>query len=73
MGLNKHQKSLIKPVVFWICLYIVICPLMTLIAGRHWTWREFFIFAAVSVVILGLAGLLYILLSKGPNNDGEDQ
>ena len=72
MGLNKYKKSQIKPVVIWIGLYIVILPLFTSIAGEHWTWSRFFMFAALSVLILGLSGFLYILFSKGPKNDGEN-
>ena len=65
MGLDKYQKSQIKPVVIWIGLYIVIMPLSTSIAGEHWTWSRFFMFAALSVLILGLSGVPVYLFFEG--------
>ena len=66
MKLSKDQKRLIKSVAMYTGIFIVVFPLMTLVAGRSWTWGEFFIFAGVAVVIFGLVGLLYVLGSHVP-------
>jgi hypothetical protein len=66
MKLSKDQKRLIKLIAMYTGLFIVVFPLMTLVAGRTWTWGDFFIFAGVAIVIYGLTGFLYVLGSRIP-------
>ena len=66
MKLSKDQKRLIKLVAMYTGIFIVVFPLMTLVAGRTWTWGDFFIFAGVAIVIYGLVGFLYVLGSSVP-------
>lgn len=67
MKLSKDQKRLIKSMALFTGIFIVVYPLMTLVAGRDdWTWGEFFIFAGIAVAIFGVVGALYVLGSKNP-------
>ena len=66
MKLSKDQKRLIKAVALYTGIFIVVYPLMTLVAGRDWTWGEFFIFAGIAVIVFGLVGAVYVLGSKIP-------
>ena len=50
-------------------IYIVVFPLMTLVAGRHWTWGDFFLFAGITILLYGLIGFFYVLGSKIPKKD----
>ena len=55
----------------WIGIFIVIYPLMTLAAGRHWTWGGYFIFAGIAILVFGLVGVLYVLGSQIPKKRDE--
>ena len=50
-------------------IFIVVYPLMTLVAGRHWTWGDFSLFAGIAVLVFGLFGLIFVLGSKIPRKD----
>jgi hypothetical protein len=47
----------------------VVFPLMTLLAGRDWTWGDYFQFAGITILINGLMGVIYVLGSKIPKKD----
>ncbi len=69
MKLSNDQKRLIKSVAFFTGIFIVVNPLMTLVAGRHWTWGDFFLFFGSAVLVFGVVCLLYVLGSKIPKKD----
>ena len=69
MKLSKDQKRIAKSIAMYTGIFIVVYPLMTLIAGRHWTWGDFFIFAGIAVLVYGLVGLIYVIGSKIPKKD----
>ena len=71
MKLSKEQKRLIKLIALYVAIFIVVFPLMTRIAGRAWTWGDFFIFAGVAVCIFGVVGFLYVLGSHVPEKKDE--
>ena len=69
MKLSNDQKRIIKSIAMYTGIFIVVFPLMTLVAGRHWTWGDFFIFAGIAILIYGLVGFIYVLGSKVPKKD----
>ena len=69
MKLTTDQKRLIKSFALFTGIYIVVFPLMTLIAGRHWTWGDFFQFAGITILLYGLIGFFYVIGSKIPKKD----
>ena len=69
MKLSKDQKRIIKLLAMYTGLFIVICPVMTLVAGRPWTWSDVFMFAGIAVALFGLVGVLYVLGSSIPKKD----
>ena len=69
MKLSNDQKRIIKSLAMYTGIFIVIYPLMTLVAGRHWTWGDYFIFAGIAILVYGLVGLLYVLGSKIPKKE----
>ena len=69
MKLSNDQKRIIKSIAMYTGIFIVVFPLMTLVAGRHWTWGDFFIFAGIVILIYGLVGFIYVLGSKVPKKD----
>ena len=69
MKLSNDQKRIIKSLAMYTGIFIVVYPLMTLVAGKHWTWSDYFIFAGIAILVYGLVGLLYVLGSKIPKKD----
>ena len=69
MKLSSDQKRLVKLFSLYTGIYIVVFPLMTLVAGRHWTWGDFFLFAGITSLVQGLLGCIYVLGSKIPKKD----
>ena len=69
MKLSTDQKRLIKSFALFTGIYIVVFPLMTLIAGRHWTWGDFFQFAGITILLNGVIGFFFVLGSKIPKKD----
>lgn len=69
MKLSADQKRIIKSVALFTGMNIVFIPLMTLVAGRHWTWGDFFLFAGITILLYGLFGFFYVLGSKIPKKD----
>ncbi len=69
MKLSSDQKRLIKFFAMFTGIYIVVFPLMTLLAGRDWTWGDYFQFAGITILINGLMGVIYVLGSKIPKKD----
>ncbi len=69
MKLNTDQKRIIKSFAIYTGIYIVVFPLMTLVAGRHWTWGDFFQFAGITILLYGLIGFFFVLGSKIPKKD----
>ena len=69
MKLSSDQKRLIKSFALFTGIYIVIFPLMTSVAGRDWTWGDFFLFAGITILLYGLIGFFYVLGSKIPKKD----
>ena len=69
MKLSNDQKRIIKSIAMYTGIFIVVFPLMTLVAGRHWTWGDFFIFAGIAILIYGLVGFIYVLGSKVPKKN----
>ena len=69
MKLSTDQKRLIKSFAMFTGIYIVVFPLMTSVAGRDWTWSDFFLFAGITILLYGLIGFFFVLGSKIPRND----
>lgn len=69
MKLSSDQKRLIKSFALFTGIYIVAIPLMTSVAGRDWTWGDFFQFAGVTILLYGLIGFFFVLGSKIPKKD----
>ena len=66
MKLSNDQKRIIKSLAMYTGIFIVVYPLMTLVAGRHWTWGDYFTFAGIAILIYALVGLFFVLGSKIP-------
>lgn len=71
MKLRKEQKRLIKIQALYTGIFIVVYPLMITVAGKPWTWGEFFLFAGISIVVFGLVGFLFVLGSHEPEKKDE--
>ena len=71
MKLSKDQKRLIRSIALYTGIFIVVYPLVTSIAGKPWTWCDFFIFAGVSIVVFGIVAFLYVLGSHVPEKNGD--
>ena len=69
MKLSNDQKRIIKSFALFTGIYIVVFPLMTSVAGRDWTWSDFFLFAGITILLYGLIGFFFVLGSKIPRND----
>lgn len=69
MKLSSDQKRLIKSFALFTGIYIVVIPLMTSVAGRDWTWSDFFLFAGITILLYGLIGFFFVLGSKIPKKD----
>ena len=69
MKWSNDQKRIAKSLAMYTGIFIVVYPLMTLVAGRHWTWGDFFLFAGIAVLVFGLFGLIFVLGSKIPRKD----
>ena len=69
MKLSTDQKRLIKSFAMYTGIFIVVIPLMTLLAGRHWTWGDFFQFAGITILVYGVIGFFLVLGSKIPKKD----
>ena len=69
MKLSNDQKRIIKSIAMYTGIFIVVYPLMTLVAGKQWTWGDFFLFAGIAVLVFGLVGFIFVLGSKIPKKD----
>ena len=69
MKLSNDQKRIIKSIAMYTGIFIVVYPLMTLVAGKQWTWGDFFLFAEIAVLVFGLVGFIFVLGSKIPKKD----
>lgn len=69
MKLSNDQKRIIKSIAMYTGIFIVVYPLMTLVAGKHWTWDDYFLFSGIAILVFGLVGLIYVLGSKIPKKD----
>ena len=69
MKLSNDQKRIIKSIAMYTGIFIVVYPLMTLVAGKQWTWGDFFLFAGIAVLVFGLVGFIFVLGSKIPKID----
>ena len=68
MNLSKDQKRLIKLQAVYTGIFIIVYPLVTSVAGKPWSWGEFFLFAGISLVVFGLVGFLFVLGSSVPGS-----
>ena len=69
MKWSNDQKRSAKSLAMYTGIFIVVYPLMTLVAGRHWTWGDFFLFAGITILLYGLIGLIYVLGANIPKKD----
>ena len=69
MKLSNDQKRIIRSIAMYTGIFIVVYPLMTLVAGKQWTWGDFFLFAGIAVLVFGLVGFIFVLGSKIPKKD----
>ena len=69
MKLSNDQKRIIRSIALYTGIFIVVYPLMTLVAGKQWTWGDFFLFAGIAVLVFGLVGFIFVLGSKIPKID----
>ena len=66
MKLSNDQKRIIKSLAMYTGIFIVVYPLMTLVAGRHWTWGDYFTFAGIAILVYALVGFFFVLGAKIP-------